>query len=97
MRGRKTALVVLLTAEERDQLEQWERSTRTPVGRVRRATMVLHDPEGGGREPDLPCRPLRRTDGEARAQVDPPVPGEADRRLIGLTGARAKARFPPLG
>ena len=46
MRGRKTSLVVLLTAEERDQLEQWERSTRTPVGQVRRAVMILRVADG---------------------------------------------------
>lgn len=41
MRGRKSKLVVLLTAEERTQLESWRRSTTTPMGLVRRATMVL--------------------------------------------------------
>ena len=46
MRGRRTSLVVLLSAGERDQLEQWVRATRTPVGWVRRATMVLKVAEG---------------------------------------------------
>ena len=41
MRGRKTNLVVLLTAEERDLSQHWVRSTTTPVGLVRRAQMVL--------------------------------------------------------
>lgn len=46
MRGRKTSLVVVLSVEERDQLEEWLRATRTPVGLVRRATMVLKVAEG---------------------------------------------------
>ena len=41
MRGRKSNLVVLLTTQERTQLEHWRRSTTTPMGLVRRATMVL--------------------------------------------------------
>jgi hypothetical protein len=41
MRGRKSKLVVLLTTEERTQLQHWCRSTTTPMGLVRRATMVL--------------------------------------------------------
>jgi hypothetical protein len=46
MRGRKTSLVVLLTTEERDHLEGWVRATQTPVGKVRRATMILKRAEG---------------------------------------------------
>lgn len=41
MRGRKSKLVVLLTTQERSQLERWCRSTATPMGLARRATMVL--------------------------------------------------------
>jgi hypothetical protein len=46
MRGRRTHIIVLLTAEERDQLHHWVRSTTTPVGLVRRATMVLGVADG---------------------------------------------------
>lgn len=46
MRGRKSALVVLLTTQERDTLQHWCRSTSTPVGLVRRAQMVLAVAEG---------------------------------------------------
>ncbi len=46
MRGRKSALVVLLTDDERATLEHWCRSTSTPIGLVRRAKMVLVVAEG---------------------------------------------------
>lgn len=46
MRGRKSALVVLLTTQEQATLEQWRRATSTPVGLVRRATMVLAVAQG---------------------------------------------------
>ena len=46
MRGRKTALVVLLTEEERQQLQHWVRSTTMPVGLVKRAEAVLLVAEG---------------------------------------------------
>jgi hypothetical protein len=46
MRGRKTALVFLLTDQEHQQLNQWLRSTTTPVGLVKRAHAVLLAAEG---------------------------------------------------
>jgi len=41
MRGRKSALVVLLTDAELQQLGAWSRSTTTAVGLVRRANVIL--------------------------------------------------------
>ena len=41
MRGRKTALIVILTDAEFKQLQTWSRSTTTAVGLVRRANAVL--------------------------------------------------------
>jgi len=41
MRGRKSALIVILTDAEFQQLQKWIRSTTTAVGLVRRATAVL--------------------------------------------------------
>ena len=41
MRGRKSALVVLLTEVEYQQLTTWSRSTTTAVGLVRRANVIL--------------------------------------------------------
>src|SRR2546428_486850 len=40
-RGRKTALTIHLTADERETLLTWQRSTTTPVGRARRGQMLL--------------------------------------------------------
>ena len=34
MRGRKSALVVLLTRQESDQMDQWIHSTKTPAGHI---------------------------------------------------------------
>jgi hypothetical protein len=41
MRGRKSALIVILTDAEYQQLRTWSRSTTTAVGLVRRADAVL--------------------------------------------------------
>ena len=41
VRGRKTSLVISLTPEERDELETWQRSTRTRAGLVRRGRIIL--------------------------------------------------------
>ncbi len=41
MRGRKTALRVVLTAEEQRQLEQFLRSTTTSLGLARRCRAIL--------------------------------------------------------
>ena len=41
MRGRKSALVVLLTEAELQQLRAWSRSLTTAVGLVRRAHVIL--------------------------------------------------------
>jgi Helix-turn-helix domain len=41
MRGQKTSLLVLLTSEERQELEHWLRSSTMTAGRVRRAHAVL--------------------------------------------------------
>ena len=46
MRGRKTALHVLLTEEERKHLEQRLRSTTTPLGLARRYRAVLGVADG---------------------------------------------------
>jgi len=40
-RGRKTALVIRLTAEDRQTLLAWQRSTAIPVGRARRGRLIL--------------------------------------------------------
>lgn len=40
-RGRKTALAIQLTAQERETLLAWQRSTTIPAGRARRARIIL--------------------------------------------------------
>jgi hypothetical protein len=40
-RGRKTALTLHLTAEERHMLLAWQRSTTIPAGRARRGRIIL--------------------------------------------------------
>jgi hypothetical protein len=46
MRGRKTSLRVVLTTEERTQLEQRLRSTMTPLGLARRCRAILEVADG---------------------------------------------------
>src|SRR5947209_8157680 len=40
-RGRKTALIIRLTTEERQTLMAWQRSTTISMGRARRGRMIL--------------------------------------------------------
>jgi hypothetical protein len=40
-RGRKTTLMIHLTAEERQTLLAWQRSTTIPAGRARRGRIIL--------------------------------------------------------
>ena len=40
-RGRKTALTIHLTPDERETLLTWQRSTTIPVGRARRGRIIL--------------------------------------------------------
>lgn len=40
-RGRKTALTIRLTADERHTLMTWQRSTTIPAGRARRGRIIL--------------------------------------------------------
>jgi len=40
-RGRKTSLTIYLTAEDRQTLRAWQRSTTISAGRARRGRMIL--------------------------------------------------------
>ena len=40
-RGRKTSLTITLTADDRQTLRAWQRSTTMPAGRVRRGQLLL--------------------------------------------------------
>lgn len=46
MRGRKTSVVVRLSASDRSELERWQRTTTLSAGMVRRARVVLLLDEG---------------------------------------------------
>ena len=45
-RGRKTSLTIQLTAEERQALTTWQRSTTIPAGRARRGRIILQLADG---------------------------------------------------
>lgn len=45
-RGRKTSLTIHLTAEQRQTLSRWQRSTTIPAGRARRGRIILLIAEG---------------------------------------------------
>jgi len=45
-RGRKTALSIHLTADDRHTLMSWQRSTTIPAGRARRGRIILQLAEG---------------------------------------------------
>lgn len=62
-RGRKTSLTVTLTAEERDELEFWQRCTTLPVGLVRRGRIILLRADG------VSISDISRTVGMARRFV----------------------------
>lgn len=45
-RGRKTALTIQLTPEQRQALMAWQRSTTIPAGRARRGRIILQLADG---------------------------------------------------
>src|SRR5512135_2844606 len=93
MRGRKTSLHVVLTAQERDQLERRLRCTTTSLGLARRSRAVLGVADG------LPLVEVARLvdlDREACAQVGPAIPEGSSRRVARSSRARPQAGlFPP--
>ena len=93
MRGRRTSLRVVLTPEERNELERRLRCTTTPSGLARRSRVILGVADGlrsGG------SRPVGRHDGEACAQVDHAVPEKSPRRVTRSPRTRPQAGlFPP--
>src|SRR3954453_20758238 len=41
MRGRKSALTIVLTPDDRAEIERWQRSTKVPAGLARRGRILL--------------------------------------------------------
>ena len=88
MRGQKTSLIVLLTLEERQQLEHWIRSSTMPAGRVRRARAVLLVSEG------IPLVETGRRVGLTERNVRKWVRRFLQKRLVGLDDLPRPGRRP---
>jgi hypothetical protein len=88
MRGRKTALVVLLTDQERQQLTQWVRSTTMPVGLVKRAHTVLLAADG------LPLSHIARRVGLTQKHVRQWITRFIKERIAGLSDRAGRGRKP---
>jgi hypothetical protein len=94
MRGRKTALRVQLTPEERTGLERRLRCTTLPSGLARRARVVLGVAEG------LPLVEVGRLVGMTEKHVRKWAVRFLSQRLDGLSdrpGRGRKPAFPPRG
>ena len=89
MRGRKSALIILLTEAEYQQLQGWLRSTTTPVGLVRRATVVLAVHNG------QTIKEAARTAGLSETHSRKWLQRFVQHRLAGLKDAARPGR-PPL-
>src|SRR5579862_9972524 len=94
MRGRKSALVVLLTQEELQQLQTWSRSTTTAVGLVRRTNVIL------GLHPGHSVKDASRNAGLSETHARKWVQRFLQGRLEGLHDAARPGRpssFSPRG
>src|ERR1044071_10271925 len=89
-RGRKTALTIRLTAEERHTLMAWQRSTTIPAGRARRGRIILQLADG------VPISHIATTVGISRRFVYKWAKRFLQDRLEGLTDkpGRGKRQWP---
>jgi hypothetical protein len=88
MQGRKTALVVLLTDQEQQQLSQWVRSTTMPVGLVKRAHAVLLVAQG------MPLKHTAAKVGLTERHVRAWVKRFISERIPGLSDRPGRGRKP---
>ena len=88
MRGRKTSLRVVLTAEQRSQLEQRLRSTTTSLGLARRCRAILGVADG------LPLVEVARLVDLTEKHVRKWVPRFLKDRLEGLRDRPGRGRKP---
>ena len=88
MRGRKTSLHVVLTSEERNQLEQRLRATTTPLGLARRCRAILAVADG------LPLVAVARLVGLTEKHVRKWVQRFLKERLNGLRDRPGRGRKP---
>src|SRR5262245_52975829 len=85
-RGRKTALTIQLTAEERHTLMAWQRSTTIPAGRARRSRMIMLLAIG------VPISHIANTVGISRRSVHRWGKRFLEHRLAGLVEKRGRGR-----
>jgi CRP-like cAMP-binding protein len=85
-RGRKTALTIRLTADERQTLRAWQRATTISAGLARRGRIILLVADG------VPISHIAATVGISRRFVYKWVQRFRDEGLEGLTDKRDKAR-----
>lgn len=88
MQGRKTALVVLLTDQEQQQLSQWVRSTTMPVGLVKRAHAVLLVAQG------MPLKHTAAKVGLTERHVRAWITRFISQRIAGLKDQPGRGRKP---
>jgi DNA invertase Pin-like site-specific DNA recombinase len=87
-RGRKTALTIHLTADERQTLLAWQRSRTIAVGQARRARIILLLADG------VPISHIARTVGISRRFVYKWVRRFQQEGLEGLTDKPGRGRRP---
>jgi hypothetical protein len=87
-RGRKTALMISLTAQECQTLRDWQRATAMPAGRVRRGRIILLLADG------VPLSHIAKTVGISRRFVYKWAERFLQQRLDGLADkpGRGKGR-----
>lgn len=88
LRGRKSALRVVLTDQERSQLLQWSRSTALPAGLVTRAKAILLVADG------TPLTHTGKAVGLTEAHVRQWIKRFLEKRLQGLQDLPGRGRKP---
>ncbi len=87
-RGRKTALTIHLTADERQTLMAWQRSTTIPAGYAKRGRIILLLADG------MPLTQIAATVGGSPRVVYTWTQRFLQYRLEGLTDKRGRGRRP---
>ena len=88
-RGRTTALTIRLTAEERETLTAWQRSTTIPAGYARRSRIILLLADG------VPIVHIATRVGMSRRFVYIWVRRFQQERIAGLSDKRRRDRRAP--
>lgn len=87
-RGRKTALAVELSDEERRELESWQRSTTLPSGLARRGRVILLRADGES------ISEIARRVGMARHHIRDWIGRFIKERMDGLADRKGRGRKP---